>query len=475
MKISDQISMCLSNLLHRKMRTLLTITGVMVGTCLVVIVISLGIAMNAQQEAMINSMGDLTRITIYNYGNTGANGEPIILDDEAIAAIAKIPGVDVATPIYQPQNFSAFIYAGKEDRYAMRASYNITGMYAAAFPKMGYELLEGVWPEHQPNQKKPISILAGEFAAYNFEDTKRKETDERRYRWPETDEKGNVIVTPFVNFNKDDLILKTEKMEEDSPDSTVVTREIKVAGRIKKDYNKGWETNQGIFMEIEDLKQLEAAYMKANKIKADTSRGQQGYNEARIYVHTIDDVDTVDAAIKKLGFETESLESIRKPMQDSIKQQQLFLGLLGGVSLLVAAIGITNTMFMSIYERTREIGVMKVLGCKVGNIRSVFLMEAGAIGFLGGIVGVALSFAASAAINYFKLSFGGNNQDQMYMYGGGFGMGGEIDPSAMAVSMIPLWLVGAAIVFATLVGLLSGVMPANRAMKISALEAIRHE
>ncbi len=474
MKISDQISMCLNNLLHRKMRTILTVTGVMVGACLVVIVVSLGIAMSAQQEAVLQSMGDLTRITIYNYGSS-SNGEQIALDDDVVAAIAKIPGVDVATPIYQPRNLAAFIYGGKEERYSMRLDWNVTGMYAEAFPKMGFELLEGTWPEYQPNQKKPISILVGEYAAFNFEDTKRKEDDQRRYRWAEINEDGEVINTPFVNFNKDDLILHTEKMEEDSPDSTVVTREIKVAGRIKKDYNKGWETDQGIYMDIGDLKALESAYMKANKIKADSSRNQSGYNQVRVYVHSIDDVDSVDAAIKDMGFETESLESIRKPMQDSVKQQQLFLGMLGGVSLLVAAIGITNTMFMSIYERTREIGVMKVLGCKVANIRSVFLMEAGAIGFLGGIAGVLLSLAASAIINYFKLSFSGGNQNNVYMYGGFGRGGGSVDPSAMPVSVIPLWLVGAAIVFATLVGLLSGVMPANRAMKISALEAIKHE
>lgn len=474
MKISDQILMCLNNLLHRKMRTMLTVTGVMVGTCLVVIVISLGIAMNAQQEAMIRSMGDLTRITVYT-GYNNDTGERKILDDEAVDKIAAIPGVDVATPIYQPRNLEASLYSGRDDRYKWEGlGWNVVGIYAEAFPKMGFELLEGSYPQHQPNAKKPIYVLAGQNAAYNFQDTSKKETNSLRYRFPQTNEEGEVIQEPFVNFAKDTLMFKTDKQEETSPDSTVVTREIKVAGRVKEDYNKMWQTGDGLIMELEDLKQLESAYMKANKIKVN-SRMSSGYNEVRAYAHTMEDVDTIDAAITAMGYQTESLESIRKPMQDNIKQQQLFLGLLGGVSLLVAAIGITNTMFMSIYERTREIGVMKVLGCKVGNIRSVFLMEAGAIGFVGGIVGVILSFAASATINYFKLSFGGNNnQNQMYMYGYGMG-GGNVDPAAMPVSMIPLWLVGAAIVFATLVGLMSGVMPANRAMKISALEAIRHE
>lgn len=466
MKISDQILMCFGNLLHRKMRTLLTITGVMVGTCLVVIVISLGLGMNLQQEKMLESMGDLNKIEIYNYGFSGDSEAPV-LDDAAISQIAELPGVDVATPIYRPE-MQAAIYSGKEDRYKMQL-YNIQGMYAEAMPKIGYQLLEGDYPTRQPNAKKPVNILVGEFAGYSFEDTKKKFNN---YRWPEEDENGELKQQPFVQIMTDDLILRTDKMEEDSPESTVVSREIKVAGRIKQDYNKGWETSEGVFMDINDIKQIEAAYKKANKIKTNQSGDKkEGYSEALVYVHTIDDVDAVDTAIKALGFETRSLEDIRKPMQENIKQQQLFLGLLGGVSLVVAAIGITNTMYMSIYERTREIGVMKVLGCKVGNIRSVFLMEAGSIGFIGGCVGALLSFAGSSALNYFKFSFGNTGQSRMYGYGGG----GGGDPSSVPVSLIPLWLIGAAILFATMIGLLSGILPANRAMKISALEAIKHE
>ncbi|HAG56504.1 MAG TPA: ABC transporter permease, partial [Ruminococcaceae bacterium] len=122
-------------------------------------------------------------------------------------------------------------------------------------------------------------------------------------------------------------------------------------------------------------------------------------------------------------------------------------------------------MIMSIYERTREIGIMKVLGCVVGDIRTVFLMEAGLIGFGGGVIGVILSFAISLVLN---------------MLGGG-GLGGMMggyyydESGAGQISVIPIWLVGLALVFSTLIGLISGFSPANRAVKISALEAIKHE
>ena len=78
---------------------------------------------------------------------------------------------------------------------------------------------------------------------------------------------------------------------------------------------------------------------------------------------------------------------------------QAFLGFIGMISMLVAALSIANTMMMSIYERTREIGVMKVLGCKLGNIRMMFLSEAAYIGVFGGILGLIVSYTLSYALN----------------------------------------------------------------------------
>ena len=130
-----------------------------------------------------------------------------------------------------------------------------------------------------------------------------------------------------------------------------------------------------------------------------------------------------------------------------------------------AALGITTTMIMSIYERTREIGVMKVLGCMIKNIRTVFLMEAGTIGFIGGILGVGISYLISFIINSISAGAGGGDIYGMMMGGGGLG----------GSSIIPFWLVIGAIAFATMIGLISGFYPANRAVKISALTAIKQE
>lgn len=146
---------------------------------------------------------------------------------------------------------------------------------------------------------------------------------------------------------------------------------------------------------------------------------------------------------------------------------QAVLGGIGAVSLFVAAIGITNTMMMSIYERTKEIGVMKVLGCDLRNIRTLFLMEAGFIGFIGGVIGLMLSFIISFVIN--KISASGG-QDMMNV-----GIVGVGSANSSGISYIPLWLVLLSLIFAILVGMVAGFFPARRAMKLSPLAAIRNE
>ena len=119
-------------------------------------------------------------------------------------------------------------------------------------------------------------------------------------------------------------------------------------------------------------------------------------------------------------------------------------------------------MIMSIYERTKEIGIMKVIGANLGDIRRMFLLEAGMIGFLGGLAGVVLSFILSLLMNTVL-------SDLLSMMFGSIGVGGS------TISIIPWWVAVGGLVFATAIGLISGYSPARRAMKLSALESLRNE
>ena len=448
MKISDLITMCVQNLLRRKVRTLLTVVGVVVGTCAIVVMISIGVGMQASTDAMLASMGDLTLIEIYNYGSGGGSNTQAKLDDETLKQISQMDGVVVVTPFYQAYDINASIFAGKGDRYEMSLS-NVVGIYPEALSSLGIELVDG---NGFPTENlKPYGIVFGEKAAYAFRDNKKKPGYNYVDSWP--DANGNVK-DPFVDLNKDKLRIQTGSNDEDK-ENKVYTYDLTYYGRMKEDYNKGYETSQGAYMDIDDLKQIRNDYYKANNMKLPEDTG---YQNAKVKVTDISKVSEVQKAIEDMGFSTWSLDSIREPMEEQAKQQQLILGGLGAISLFVAALGIANTMIMSIYERTREIGVMKVLGCFVGNIRTIFLMEAGAIGFMGGVIGIILSYMISFAMNTFGFSMSGSDMSSYY---------------GTDVSIIPPWLVALGLIFATCIGLISGFYPANRAVKISALEAIK--
>ena len=119
MKIYDLLRMSLNNLRRRKGRTALTVIGVVVGTCAIVVMISLGLAISAQNEEMLASWGDLTKIQIYNYGGDPNGNEVPKLDDEMITSLRSMEHVVAATPYYQPQNIGGNITAGKNDQYSV--------------------------------------------------------------------------------------------------------------------------------------------------------------------------------------------------------------------------------------------------------------------------------------------------------------------------------------------------------------------
>lgn len=217
-------------------------------------------------------------------------------------------------------------------------------------------------------------------------------------------------------------------------------------------------------MNIEDLKNM------ISEIKG-TSAAKFSYSQVLVKAADISKVADIESSIKSMGYYTYSMQSMRESMEKSARQVQLMLGGLGAISLFVAAIGITNTMIMSISERTREIGIMKALGCYVRDIRLLFLMEAGTIGLLGGIIGLIFSLLISVGINLFAMGAmgGGGITAQTVLQAL---IGGE---EVSRVSAISPGLMLFAIVFSVFVGLVSGYYPANKAVKIPALEAIKHE
>ena len=449
MKHEDLLRVCLQNLLRRKSRTILTVLGVLIGCCSIVIMVSLGIGMKESQEKLLSELGDLTIITVT--APQKGHGKKK-LDDKLLKEIRSLDGVEGVTPKLGFDAYTCRLLAGPGNRYVADWSM-LAGLDTAQMDKMGYQLTDGNYPA------APGEVAVGQYFAYNFRDTLRPEGANTINRWDSgMDEDGRLLPPPDAYF---DPLKQPLTLEVTGADGSTFTVPLKAVGAVKEDNAKGYETSDGVMMSVADLQAL----LKRASNGRSTPNSPPAYDSVLVKVSGIKQVDPVETAIKNLGYSTESMESIRKPMEKEARQKQMMLGGLGAISLIVAALGITNTMIMSISERTKEIGVMKSLGCYVYDIRVLFLAEAGAIGFIGGVIGSVISFLISLVINLVSLGFAPENFLPAMLGAEGISR----------VSVIPPWLYLFALVFSVFIGLGSGYYPANKAVQIPALEAIKSE
>ncbi|OPX46263.1 ABC transporter permease YtrF precursor [Ruminiclostridium hungatei] len=461
MKSFDLIIMGLKNLFRRKTRTILTVLGVVIGTAAIVVMVSLGLGMNESFDEQLKQMGSLNIINVTKYRNTpegaAVNSKEIVLDEVAIANIGAIKGVQAVTPVMESY---VKLVSGKYLAYTP-----VLGIDAGVMKDFDYSAGEGRLLQEGDTD----NIVIGSIIPQNFFNPKNQYSM-----------MGGPNQKPPVNVMTDKLQITFDMMygEKQRPgqggtENTKPPKLYKVRAAGVLVQSNDWQKNQYIFMDITHLQKLIKDANKAQEQggnkgmggifgNADTSKG---YERLMVMVKNIKDVDGVQKKIDEMGYGTNSLGDLRKSMQKQAQTIQIVLGSIGAISLLISALGITNTMIMSIYERTREIGVMKVLGCKLNNIRQLFLFEAGVIGFFGGLAGVLLSLLASFILN--AVGKGIMNSGNMGM---GMGMGG-----GSRISVIPPWLAALSIVFAIFIGLVSGFSPARRAMKLSALEAIKTE
>jgi putative ABC transport system permease protein len=186
----------------------------------------------------------------------------------------------------------------------------------------------------------------------------------------------------------------------------------------------------------------------------------EGYDEVIVRAASLTDAaQIIEQLVEERGFIVESLQMVLDIASKVMIIIQTMLGSVGGLALLVASIGIANTMIMAVYERTREIGILKAIGASPRDIRVLFMAEASLIGLLGGVVGT---------IGGWLLGLGLNRGILAYLHW-------KEVPVTGTFFVIAGWLVLLALGFATIVGLLAGLYPAARAARLDPLEALRYE
>jgi len=436
MSTRDLFLMALRNLWKRKLRTALTVLGVVIGTASIVVMVSIGIGMNRGFAQQLESWGSLQVINVYPSGgmvyddatgNMKQEKKANELNAQAVERFRQMESVEAVSPVIQEY---LYFSVGK---YVAEAS--VMGIEPDTMAALGYSVEEGR-PLEAGDQK--ALVFGGGVEFYD-----PKLSWEMRYA---ADPPAVDLLNETINVSYD------WNYGTRHADKSIKPIKMQAVGKTSAEGGNAWS----VFMPMDELQEIQKARQEweaeKNGNKNTEKNKSKEYSEVLVKVDDIDRVQAVQQEIKDMGFRASSLTDELESMKETTKMLRLVLGAIGAISMVVAAISITNTMVMAIYERTKEIGIMKVIGASLRDIKRLFLTEAALIGFSGGIVGIVVSFGVSFVVNRIAAGQGSTMQ-----------------------SAIPLWLALGAVGFATAVGILSGYLPAKRAMKLSALTAIKTE
>jgi len=463
----DLLQLAQKSLWRRKARTILTVTGVMIGTTAIVVMLSLGIGLDEAQRRNMENWGSLNMIRVQAGMNYDSEGNPLgeakSLNDEAVAEIKAIDRVLAVTPVYE---------AGGEARFGRQRGYiQLIGVDPAAMENLDFAPQLGRLLE--PGDRNVIVV--GSQVVNQFQDESDLKKMQRGMYMPNMremkdpsvmlDQRLTMDLYSGANREKKKVfafhivgILEGEQKEH-SYQAYAPIDDIK---RMRSFLNQNSGGSSGMMVRETVVKAGSVGIISARRSSASSRQQSDDYNYILVHTRDVSDTKIVSAALKEQGFNSWSMADQLEGIEKTSRTIQAILGGIGAITLLVAALGITNTMIMAIYERTREIGIMKVIGATFRDIHSMFLAEAGLIGFFGGILGLGLSYTASYVINQISKDFMSR------------GMPGGTE-EAMGISLIPSWLALFALAFAILIGIVAGLYPANRAVRLSPINAIRND
>jgi putative ABC transport system permease protein len=503
MNLTDLLALALRNLRQAKLRTALTVMGVIVGVAAIITMVSFGLGL--QNNIITQALARLeifTTITVsgvnvdalleMNEGRTAleddedkptsptpslspspsATPEPRrLLDDEAVAELEKIPGVKYAVP---QVSFSCYL------RFENRTRRRTLGGAPANTERIpGFKkFLAGQGFSSDDAQE----IIVTEGFAENFLNP-RRQTRRGPFASLEKPEKSEAErAAAAQTLIGKEITLLTLKGSEAAPSSVfgiplmnAPTQEaqkpasefdqkfdrhvFKIVGVLPNE-QRGFNPFGGmasLLVPVEQAKRFAETNQDTMSQMGEALVGDAGYRQVTVQVVDPTKTQAVHAEIKKRGFNVFPL-----PNLDEIKRVFLFvngaLALVGGIALLVASFGISNTMIMSIRERTREIGIMKAIGGSDAEIMKIFFFEACLIGFMGGLCGVLIGWALTSIANPLV---------NKYVV--------QSPTTYIQFFSIPWYLWGGAILFAMLIALLAALYPAAQAARVDPIKALRHD
>jgi putative ABC transport system permease protein len=470
MKLPDLAELAVRNLRESILRNSLTTIGISVGVASLVAMLSLGIGLQqlASRRLMKSGLFDTVVVTsrrdLRNFNreeerNGPTPGESRILDEPTRREIEHLPNVLEAYPDIR------FI---TELRFEDKS--HLTMVAALPPSAQTNDAFDAVQGHFFSSDTAPEAILQKAFAEELLGKTPKAGVDETsvvdlaapllgkelimRYAQREA-----ASTAPSKSANDNTKALADQSLA--GAAYSVVSREqkLKIVGVADLDpESMRGPTRARVFLPLKLAENLHVMQPTDLRELSRSGADEPVYSSVSVRVKSPSQIQTVEDTVKKMGFNTFSILDASRSIQQFFKVLDVFLGIFGSLALAVAFIGIVNTLVMAILERRREIGIMKAIGASDGDIRKLFFAEAGAMGILGGIVGVALGWAIGQVINL------GTN---VYLKRQSF-------PPEHFWS-VPWWLVAFAVVFSFFVSLAAGLYPAGRAARLDPVQALRYE
>ena len=450
MKTRDLVDLAARNLREALFRNSLTTLGIGVGVASLVAMLSLGVGLqnlasdSLSHSGLFNAIIVTPRTNFTGFGGprranpaeAAAAATPIVpLDDSARHTIAALPNV---TEVYPEIRFPTEIHYNGNPYPTIVAGIPQSDRDGGSFEGMQGHFFSG------PDANEAILQI----------DLAKQLSDQ-----------------PYSLIGKDIVLRYAERTPlpatgggDSGGGFSIVPHEekLRVVGVVTTEPSAGLGTfGRGrLLIPLQLAEQLQATQTNdlRDLIRDTTGSTKKTYDNLTVRLKDAVDVKAAEEAIKKMGFSAFSLLDATRNLRLVFTVFDLLLGIFGSLALVVASLGIINTLVMAILERRREIGVLKALGAADRDVQRLFFAEAAAMGLLGGVVGVAIGWLIGRAIN-FGTDFYLNRQQL----------------PAIKVAAVPWWMVAMAIAFSVGVSLAAGIYPASRAAKLNPVEALRYE
>jgi len=432
MKLADTLKLSLNSLTHRGLRSWLTILGIIIGVAAVIAMLSISAGMSQNMRTQLSSFG--TDVITVSAGRTRAQGPEGGFGErfQPGGGFSQTTGTtsSTSTPKLTDKDINAILTAQGVDA----VSGIITGRASVQYLAQTVTVtIEGINP-----------------TAWNSMTTSKLESG----RFLELGDGTSVL----VGYNVAHEIFGTN-LTENSP-IKIGGKTFSVAGILQQSGTGGFGgDDRTIFMTLGaardivtglDSDQYSSLQVKITNTNA-VDQIIQNVDQV-LYTSRMATSDTAD-------FTVTSPTAMLQTIQSTMATLTFFLTGIAAISLLVGAIGIANTMFMSVMERTRLIGILKSIGTKNSEIMKLFLTESGIIGLMGGLLGVFLGFIVVGIISNIGISIMGMGR-----------MG-----TSTSVAVVTPELVLFALLFSTIIGIISGLIPARKAANLQIVEAMRSE